>query len=57
MSRMVGRSRIAQAAAVLLGLVVVGPCALTVVLDAVGHYRMHHGTLPLSWVAPAEPAR
>jgi hypothetical protein len=110
MSRMTGRRRIAQASAVLLGLVVVGLCVLTVVLDSVEHYpgtggplvdalavgsaglpaaavatllaarrpgnpigwllfvvlllgvsptqqydifayRMHHGTLPLSWVA------
>jgi hypothetical protein len=38
MSRMTGRRRIAQAAAVLLGLLVLGMGALGVVLDAVTHY-------------------
>ena len=45
MSRMTGRRRIAQASAVLLGLVVVGLCVLTVVLDSVEHYPGTGGPL------------
>ncbi len=39
MSRMVSRGRIARVAAVLLGLVVLGMLALTVVLDSLTHYQ------------------
>jgi hypothetical protein len=45
MSRMVSRARIAQAAAVLLGLVVLGMLALTVVLDSLTHYPGTGGPL------------
>lgn len=45
MSRMVSRARTAQAAAVLLGLVVLGMLALTVVLDSLTHYPGTGGPL------------
>jgi hypothetical protein len=45
MSRMVSRGRIAPAAAVLLGLVVLGMLALTVVLDSLTHYPGTGGPL------------
>ena len=45
MSRMVGRGRIAPVAAVLLGLVVLGMLALTVVLDSLTHYPGTGGPL------------
>ena len=45
MSRMVSRARIAPVAAVLLGLVVLGMLALTVVLDSLTHYPGTGGPL------------
>ena len=45
MSRMVSRGRIAPVAAVLLGLVVLGMLALTVVLDSLTHYPGTGGPL------------
>ena len=45
MSRMVSRARIAPVAAVLLGLVVLGMLALTVVLDSLTHYPDTGGPL------------
>ena len=45
MSRMVSRERIAQVTAVLLGLVVLGMLALTVVLDSLTHYPGTGGPL------------
>ena len=45
MSQMVGRGRIAPVAAVLLGLVVLGMLALTVVLDSLTHYPGTGGPL------------
>ena len=45
MSRMVSRARIAQAAAILLGLIVLGMLVLTVVLDSLTHYPGTGGPL------------
>jgi hypothetical protein len=45
MSRMVSRDRIAPVAAVLLGLVVLGMLALTVVFDSLTHYPGTGGPL------------
>jgi hypothetical protein len=45
MSRLVSRGRIAQVAAILLGLVVLGMLALTVVLDSLTHYPGTGGPL------------
>jgi len=45
MSRMVSRGRIAPAAAILLGLVVLGMLVLTVVLDSLSHYPGTGGPL------------